>query len=117
MKTLVNGIEVKTVADLEKAMQWENQNGEYATVVYIAENKQDWKKFAPMSYREFQNIYMLKLSEENAKNVCNYQFIRNWYNENQECLKSYNDGFAYDKELSIKYNVSKLAKELNIKNC
>ena len=112
MRTIINDIEVKNYEDLEKAMEWHNQKGEYAKLVQIAENNGDWVEIKGMTpyYQEEYDEKGLWSSHV----VGGYCTIRNWYNENKECLTPYNDGYAYSKELSLKYNIKEMAKYIGI---
>lgn len=93
MKVIVNNIEVKNEKDIENALLWENQHGEYAKIEYIIEKIEEYKTIN--KNLEFYN------------DKCLYT-MRNWYNDNEECVDR-NGNFKYlNSEKSYKYNVKKI---------
>lgn len=101
MKITVNGKICSTEEEIKKALEWENQKGEYAIIEY--------HETYPLYGNPRSNEPKKKL-EYNGRiyNIPQNYTYRNWYNDNYECTTPYNDGRAFSEELSYKYNVKEI---------
>lgn len=115
MELYVNNIPVINMHDLNFAMLFKNQKGEYASVHYIL-NDNEWELFKDKDYKGFYYF----IYDENGKFIksecVGYQYtFHNWYKDNKECtIKSDTEANVryFNEELSIKYNKKNLIKLL-----